>query len=191
VRKELEMATRALDVRHWTREEYEQLDGTGYFASGQRVELVEGVIYEMSPQKGRHAAGIRGVEEALRAVFRQGYDVRTQLPIALGADSEPEPDVAVVPGSWRDYPDAHPTTAVLIVEVSDSSSFHDRERKRALYARAGIPEYWILDLSEDRLEVYRNPVENGYRTRLLLSSGSTIEPLASTGASVAIADILP
>ncbi|MES1244368.1 MAG: Uma2 family endonuclease [Acidobacteriota bacterium] len=185
------MATRALDVRHWTREEYEQLAGTGFFASGQRTELVEGVIYEMSPQKGRHAAGIRGVEEALRAVFRQGYDIRTQLPIALGMDSEPEPDVAVVPGSWRDYPDAHPKTAVLIVEVSDSSFFHDRERKRTLYARAGIPEYWTLDLSEDRLEIYRNPGESGYQTRLLLSSGSSVEPLASPGAAVAIADILP
>lgn len=185
------MATRALDVRHWTREEYERLADTGHFASGQRVELVEGVIYEMSPQKGRHAAGIRGVEEALRAAFRQGYDVRVQLPIALGPDSEPEPDVAVVPGSWRDYPDAHPTTAVLVVEVSESSSFHDRERKRSLYARSGVPEYWILDLSEDRLEVYRNPGEAGYEIRLLLKSGDSVAPLASPGVPVAIADILP
>jgi Uma2 family endonuclease len=185
------MATRALDVRHWTREEYERLAGTGHFASGQRVELVEGVIYEMSPQKGRHAAGIRGVEEALRAAFRQGYDVRVQLPIALGPDSEPEPDVAVVPGSWRDYPDAHPTMAVLVVEVSESSSFHDRERKRALYARSGIPEYWILDVTEDRLEVYRNPGEGGYETRLLLKSGDSVAPLASPGVPIAIADILP
>lgn len=185
------MATRALDVRHWTREEYEQLAGTGLFPSGQRVELVEGVIYEMSPQKGRHAAGIRGVEEALRAAFRQGYDVRVQLPIALGPDSEPEPDVAVVPGSWRDYPDAHPTTAVLIVEVSESSSFHDRERKGALYARSGIPEYWILDVSEERLEVYRNPGEGGYETRLLLTSGNSVTPMASPGRTIAVADILP
>jgi Uma2 family endonuclease len=185
------MATRALDVRHWTRDEYERLAGTGFFASGQRAELVEGVIYEMSPQKGRHAAGIRGVEEALRTAFRQGHDVRVQLPLALDPDSEPEPDVAVVLGSWRDYPDTHPTTAVLIVEVSDSSSFHDRERKRALYARAGVPEYWILDLSEDRLEVYRDLGESGYETRLLLKSGDSLTPLASPGATVAVADILP
>jgi Uma2 family endonuclease len=174
-----------------TREEYEQLAGTGRFPSGQRVELVDGVIYEMSPQKGRHAAGIRGVEEALRAAFLKGCDVRVQLPIALGPDSEPEPDIAVVPGSWRDYPDAHPTTAVLVVEVSDSSSFHDRERKGSLYARSGIPEYWILDVTEERLEVYRNPGESGYETRLLLKSGDFVAPMASPGANIAVADLLP
>jgi len=185
------MATRAVDVHRWTREEYEQLAAVGVFQPAERVELVDGVIYEMSPQKGRHAAGIRGVEEALRAAFLKGYDVRAQLPIALAPDSEPEPDVAVVSGSWRDYPDAHPTTAVLIVEVSDSSSFHDRERKRGLYARAGVPEYWILDVVADRLEVYRDLGAGAYQTRLLLQPGDTVVPLANPGAAIAVADLLP
>lgn len=185
------MATRAVDVRRWSREEYEQLAASGFFQPGERVELVEGVIYEMSPQNGRHAAGIRGVEEALRAIFRQGFDVRTQLPLALGSHSEPEPDVAVVPGGWRDYPDSHPTTAVLIFEVSDSSSFHDRQRKGGVYARAGIPEYWLLDVVAQRLEVYRDPGAGVYQTRLLLEAGDTVSPLASPGAPVAVADLLP
>ncbi len=185
------MATRAVDVRHWTRDEYEQLAESGAFPPGKRLELVDGVIYEMSPQKGRHAAGIRGVEEALRAAFPRGHDVRVQLPLSLTADSVPEPDIAVVPGSWRDYPDHHPTTAVLVVEVSESSFFHDRERKRSLYARAGIPEYWILDVAENRLEVYRSAGESGYESRLLLSAGDSLSPLASPDSSIAISDLLP
>lgn len=185
------MATRAVDVRRWSREEYEQLAAAGFFQPDERVELVEGVIYEMSPQNGRHAAGIRGVEEALRSIFGQGYDVRTQLPLALGPHSAPEPDVVVVPGSWRDYRDSHPTTAVLIVEVSDSSSFHDRERKGGAYARAGIPEYWLLDVVAERLEVYRSPGEGSYQTRLLLKAGDTVNPLASPGSAIPVADLLP
>jgi len=86
---------------------------------------------------------------------------------------------------------AHPTTAVLIVEVSDSSSFHDRERKRSLYARSGIPEYWILDVVASRLEVYRDPGEGGYQARLLLEADDSVVPLANSGAAIAVADLLP
>lgn len=185
------MATRAVDVRRWTREEYEQLAAAGFFQPGERVELVEGVIYEMSPQNGRHAAGILLVHDALRSAFPQGHQIRIQLPLLLGSDSEPEPDVAVVPGGPRDYIPSHPTTAVLIVEVSDSSSFHDRERKGGVYARAGIPEYWLLDVVAERLEVYRNPGAGIYQTRHHLKTGDTVTPLANPGASIAVADLLP
>ena len=185
------MATRALDVRRWTRQEYEQLAESGFFPPGQRVELVDGIIYEMSPQKGPHATGILLVTEALRAAFPRGYQIRVQLPLILGDEAEPEPDLAVVPGDPRDYVQAHPATAVLIVEVSDSSSFHDRERKRALYARSGIPEYWILDVVADRLKVHRDPDAGSYRTGLVLEAGDTIAPLASPGATIAVADLLP
>jgi len=88
----------------------------------------------------------------LSRIFGDGWDVRGQMPLALGDDSEPEPDVAVVAGSPRDYRDAHPTTAALIVEVADASVAYDRKRKAPLYARAGIPEFWLLVLSEEKLE---------------------------------------
>lgn len=189
--EESEMATRAVDVYRWTREEYEQLADQGFFPPGKRVELIDGVIYEMSPQKSPHATGILLVTEALRAAFPQGHQFRVQLPLVLGEESEPEPDLAIVPGSPRDYSESHPETAILVVEVSDSSSFHDRERKRSLYARWAIPEYWILDVAGKQLEVYRNPGEGGYQTRLILKAGDTITPLASPGASIAVADLLP
>lgn len=189
--EESEMATRAVDVYRWTREEYYQLAEKGFFPPGKRVELIDGVIYEMSPQKSPHATGISLVLEALRAAFPKGHHVRVQLPLALGGDSEPEPDLAVVPGGPRDYMKDHPETAVLIVEVSDSSAFHDRERKRSRYARSAIPEYWIVDVAGKQLEVYRNPGEGSYQTRLILKAGDTVAPLASPEAAIAVADLLP
>ena len=95
---------------------------------------------------------VRMVEEALRGVFRAGWDVRSQLPIALDPDSEPEPDVSVVPGSFRDYPTGHPTSPVLVVEIADTSLALDRGEKAGLYAHAGIQEYWIVDLVGARPE---------------------------------------
>jgi len=189
--EESEMATRAVDVYRWTREEYYQLAEKGFFPPGKRVELIDGVIYEMSPQKSPHATGILLVTEALRGAFPQGHQIRVQLPLALGKHSEPEPDLAVVAGGPRDYAKDHPETAVLIVEVSDSSSFHDRERKRSRYARSAIPEYWIVNVSGQQLEVYRNPGEGSYQTRLILKAGDTVAPLANPEAAIAVADLLP
>jgi Uma2 family endonuclease len=140
------MATATIDTRRWTREEYERLVEQGFFHPEERLELVEGVIYEMTPQSSFHATGVRAVHLALESVFAQGYDVRPQLPLAVGDDSEPEPDIAVVQGAWQDYSHSHPFTAVLVVEVADSSLLHDRKRKTRLYAQAGIPEYWIDNL---------------------------------------------
>ena len=93
------MATATIDTRRWTREEYERLVEQGFFHPEERLELVEGVIYEMTPQSSYHATGIRATQRALEPIFTEGYDIRPQLPLALGDDSEPEPDVAVVPGT--------------------------------------------------------------------------------------------
>jgi Uma2 family endonuclease len=185
------MATSAVDVRRWTREEYNQLASAGVLRPDERLELIDGVIYEMTPQNSRHAVSITALQEALRGAFPQGHHIRVQLPLALGLDSEPEPDLAVVRGSWRDYRDGHPTTATLVAEVSDSSSAHDRKRKQSLYARAGIPEYWILDVAAGRLEVYREPAEASYRSRGVLQTGDAVTPLSAPAASIAVADLLP
>lgn len=185
------MATASVDTRRWTREEYERLVEQGFFDPEERIELVDGAIYEMTPQTSFHAAGIRATDSALRPVFTEGYDIRSQLPLALGLDSEPEPDVAVVPGKWEDYIRSHPTSAVLIVEVADSSLLHDHKRKTGLYARAGIPEYWILNLVKRCLEVFRNPHDGAYTVHLILHDGDSVSPLARSEAAIAVGSLLP
>jgi len=185
------MTTAAVDVRRWTLEEYERLVEQGFFHPEEKIELVDGVIFEMTPQSSRHASGVRLTELALQPLYREGFDVRTQLPLALGLDAEPEPDVAVVPGHARDYIAAHPTTAVLIVEVADSSLLHDRKRKARLYARAGIPEYWLLNLVDWCLEVFRDPKAGSYATRTILREGDSVAPRTRPEAEIPVADLLP
>jgi Uma2 family endonuclease len=185
------MVTATVDNRRFTREEYERLVEQGYFHPEERIELVDGILYEMTPQNSFHATGVRGSHEALRPVFSEGYDIRSQLPLALGFDSEPEPDIAVVLGSWRDYSRSHPTSAILIVEVADSSLIHDRKRKTSLYARSGIPEYWILNLVRWCLEVYRGPKDGVYTSRTVLREGDSVSPLSRSEVSIPVASLLP
>lgn len=188
------MAVAIDDTHRWTREEYERKAAEGFFSPDARVELIEGIVYDMAPQKSPHATAYRLTQEALRSVFpldSGAYEIRGQLPLALSEDSEPEPDIAVVKGSIRDYLEDHPTTALLIVEVADSTLFHDRKRKVPLYARLGIPETWLLNLPRRVLEVYRNPLDGVYRTHLILQAGDTVSPVARPDASLAIADLLP
>jgi Uma2 family endonuclease len=187
------MAIAAVKEHHWTREEYEHLASSGAFPPDARTELIDGVIYDMAAQNSLHATGYRLVQEALRPLFpaASGFDVRGQLPLALGERSEPEPDVAVVRGSIRDFRDSHPTTALLVVEVADSSLLHDRKRKVPLYARAGIPEYWILNLVRRCLEVYREPDGGTYRSKTVLRSRDTVSPPARPDVRLSIADLVP
>jgi len=185
------MATAAVDTRHWTREDYEQLIADGYFRPGERVELVDGVIYEMPQQKGYHAEGVTLVDYALRSILPEGVFIRVQMPLALGIDSEPEPDIAVVRGRPGDYSPEHPTTAELVIEVADSSLYHDRKRKGSLYARVGIPEFWLLNLVKRRLEVYRDPKDGAYASRAVRGAGDTVSPLSRPDATIAVASLLP
>lgn len=185
------MAVATVEVHRWTREEYERMAAAGFFPPEARVELVEGVVYDMAPQTSFHSTGVYAFEEELRAVFSSGYAIRAQMPLALGDDSEPEPDIAVVPGSFKDYAYAHPTTAVLVVEVADSSISHDKRRKIPLYAQAGIPESWLLNLRRKVLEVYRDPVDGLYRSRTLLRLGDTVSPLARPEAVLSVASFFP
>jgi Uma2 family endonuclease len=184
------MATAAVETRRWTREEYERLVEQGFFGPEERSELVEGAIYEMPPQSNSHALGLSLTHLALQRLYPVGYYIRIQMPLALGLDSEPEPDLAVVPGHPRDWRDGHPSSAELIVEVADRSLLHDRKRKAGLYARAEIPEYWILNLVNRCLEVYRRPLAGAYASRAVLRDDDSISPLARPEASIAVADLL-
>jgi Uma2 family endonuclease len=180
-------------LRRWTVAEYYQAAEAGVFHPEERLELIEGEIFRMSPQDSPHATACDLTEDALRGVFGRGYRVRTQKPLSLGADSVPEPDLAVVRGGVRDYAKAHPTTAELVVEVADSSLGYDRNRKAPLYARAGVPDYWILNLSERVLEIYRDPdPANGqYRQITRLGEDESISPLAAPTASILVRELLP
>ena len=118
------------------------------------------------------------------------------MPLALDPDSEPKPDIAVVLGSPRDYRDAHPTSAELIVEVADSTLAYDRERKAKLYAQAGIQECWILNLLDRQLEIYRQPKSvpastPSYNNHEVKTSSETIIPCRGPQKSIVIADLLP
>jgi Uma2 family endonuclease len=180
----------AVKIHQWTREEYEQAAEAGLFKD-RRVELVDGVVYDMPPQLSPHATGLQKALWALRAAFPSGWDIRSQLPLALGPKSMPEPDIAVVVGDPDDYLAQHPSEAVLVVEVADSSQFHDRKRKAKIYAGAAFPEYWIVNLRFDVVEVLRDPADGVYRTRKTYRRGETISPLARPDASIAVDDLLP
>jgi Uma2 family endonuclease len=184
------MAVPAVDIRRWKREDYERLVEEGFFRPGERVELVDGIIFEMSPQSVRHAVAVRLARRILGRIFSEGFDFLVQMPMALGDDSEPEPDVAVVPGDPRDHLTSHPQTALLILEVAETSLQHDRE-KASPYARAGIPDYWILILGSRQLEVLRDPVDGVYRSRTLLNATDRIAPLVRPEAVLKVADLLP
>jgi len=185
------MSPQGFQLYRWTRQDYAKIAAKGIFHPEARLELIRGNVIQMSPQTSFHATTIRLIEEALRSVCSQGYDVRVQLPLALMPDSEPEPDIAVVSGKPRDYRNKHPETALLIVEVSDSTLIMDRKYKKKLYAGCKIPEYWILNLKSRCLEVYRKPVKESYRMQEIFHAGDTVSPLFNPEASVAVADLLP
>lgn len=193
------MSLRAVvQLRRFTGEEYDRLVQRGFFQPEERVELVDGEIVTMMSQGSDHAVGTSLVEAALRAAFGKGNYVRTQMPLALDAMSRPEPDVAVVRGSPRDYRDAHPVTALLVVEVADATLDYDREWKGSLYARAGIADFWIVNLVARVVEIHREPVAVPaarfgweYRRVERLAPPASATPLAAPGASVSLADLLP
>ncbi len=128
----------------------------GWFQN-QRVELIEGDVMVLSPQGPSHSYLTDRVATLLRNSGWSGVWVRMQLPIDFGLYSDPEPDVSVVSGSSDDYRRAHPTSALLIVEVSDTTLTYDRGRKASLYAMRAVAEYWIVNVQDDQLEIHRDP----------------------------------
>ena len=184
--------------RRFTRLEYERMIECGIFTPGERIELIAGALLVAEPQGSRHSTAINLVADAVRVAFGAGWYVRVQLPIALDDDSEPEPDVAVVPGAPRDHRDAHPSRPALVVEVAEESLRGDRGHKGSLYARGGVTDYWIVDVVSGALEVYRLPSPSAaaplgwtYADRRRLEAKETVSPLAAPGAIIAVADLLP
>jgi Uma2 family endonuclease len=175
-------------LKRWTREEYYRLADDGWF-DGQNVQLIEGEIIEMPPQKHPHSFAVSIAAKFLRLAFGEGYWVREEKPLHVARDSEPEPDVAVVVGDERDFTD-HPTSAVMVVEVSESSLPLDR-RKAKLYAAAKVEEYWIVNLNERRLEVFRRPIpqEGRYAETIVLSSSDAASPQTRPNVKLTVSDL--
>lgn len=187
-----------VQTHRWTRAAYDRLIEIGVFQSGDRVELLGGELIVSEPQSEPHYTAICLIEEALRTALGVGWFVRPQGPIALDDESEPEPDIAVVPGTSRDYSRGHPARPVLVIEVAATSFFLDRKHKGSLYARAGLIDYWILDLAHRRLEVHRDPAPDtstpfGWRYSSVeyLDADATVAPLAALDARVRVSDLLP
>jgi Uma2 family endonuclease len=179
------------------RSRYDQLVEAGIFGPEDRVELLDGLLVAREPQGERHATVVGLVRAALEKVFGGAYHIREAKPIALDEQSEPEPDVVVVPGRLRDYLTAHPSRPVLVVEVADTSLALDRLRKGGLYARAGIADYWVANLIDEVLEVYREPVRapSGrgawkYNSVRLLRRNAIVTPLAAPRARISVAALL-
>jgi Uma2 family endonuclease len=171
----------------WTCAEFHRFADMGVF-EGRRAMLIDGVILEQGPMNPPHAITLGLVEEAIRAAFGTGWWLRQQSPLILGQDTDPEPDLAVVPGRPRDYA-GHPTTVDLLVEVADSSLAFDTNEKRLLYARAGICDYWVVDVNGRRLLVYRDPQGGDYATQMVFGPADAVSPL-TTPAAVRVADLL-
>ncbi|PYM99940.1 MAG: hypothetical protein DME07_18155 [Candidatus Rokuibacteriota bacterium] len=192
------MASYEPRTRRLSRAEYDRLIELGVFQPGEDIELIGGELVVAEPQGAPHYTAIRKTAKALEAAFGPGWEVRTEGPIGLDDDSEPEPDIAVVPGNPDDYARAHPSHPALTVEVAESSLAIDRQHKGSLYARAGLADYWVLNLVDRVLEVYREPAPDseavfGWRyARLDVFDGAArVTPLAAPGSSIAVSLLLP
>src|SRR5262249_42247280 len=141
--------------RTWSKAEYYQMAELGWFR-GQRAELIEGEIVAQSPQNWPHSVTTSRAGERLANAFGASAWVRTRMPLDFGETSEPDPDVSVVPGRRGDY-SAHPTSALLVVEASETTLRYDRWDKASFYAAHGVADYWVVDLVHNRLEVRRSP----------------------------------
>ncbi len=189
--------TEEYSPRRFTLEEFYRMGKAGLFQD-ERVELVEGEIVCMSPIGPEHDAGVDLIAEAIRAAFVGAFRVRVQSTVQVARTSDLHPDIAVVVGRARDYSRAHPQTAVLVVEVAETSLQYDRRVKTALYARANVPEYWIVNLKERQLEVYLESEEipdrprgYGYRTSHVYKPGDIVSPLGAPSAIIKVEDLLP
>jgi Uma2 family endonuclease len=171
------------------RVEFDRLVDLGAFED-ERVELLAGVLVEMSPQGVEHAGVSALLAEILILALSGRARVRSHSPLSLSNESEPEPDVAVVP--LGDYRRAHPTAAHLVIEVADSSLRKDREIKTQLYADAGIPEYWLVDWGARVIEVHRTPARGArYSDVRVVARGETLSPLAFADVHVDVDALFP
>ena len=177
--------------RLFTVEEYHRMAEAGILSEDDRVELIEGELVTMSPIGSRHAATVARLTALLFPIRGRGI-LWVQNPIRLGAHSEPQPDVALLRYRPDFYASAHPgpEDVLLVVEVAETSADYDRSVKIPLYARHGIPEAWLVDLLEERIEIYRHPTPQGYQDLHIAHRGETVRPTTLPDLELSVDDIL-
>lgn len=186
-----EITPTSLHLHRWTRDQYEQMVEAGVLTPEDRVELLDGQIVTMSPQNSRHATVVTLCRDALHTTCSGDYHLRTQAPLALGRHTEPESDIALVPGNASSYWEQHPSQADLVVEVADSSLEKDRDQKRRVYAQHSVPEYWIINLRSRHVEVYRSPSEDEYATKATARQGDQIAPQVASCSPLSVSQLIP
>jgi Uma2 family endonuclease len=182
-----------LVTKSFTVEEYERMTETGILAEDDRVELIEGMIIEMTPIGSRHAACVARLTHLLTQRLGNQAIVWVQNPVRLSRHSEPQPDLALLRPRHDFYAGGHPEPAdvQLLIEVADASLETDRTVKVPLYAKAGIPETWVVDLEGGRVEVFRGPNPDGYESVRAVPRGESVAPEAFPVATLAVGDLLP
>ncbi len=177
--------------RKFTVEEYHRLAEAGILGEDDRVELIDGEIVQMSPIGARHAACVARLTRQLGRLEERAI-LWVQNPIRLGDFGEPQPDVALLRHRPDFYAAGHPgpEDVLLVVEVAETSAAYDRQVKVPLYARWGVPEAWLVDLEQDRIEVYRGPSPEGYREVQVVARGEQVAPAAFPEAELRVDGLL-
>ena len=187
------LATVDVRRRRFTVEEYDRMAEVGIFGPEDRVELIEGDIVQMSPIGIRHAACVTALNRRLMSAAGDSTVLLPQDPVRLFSDTEPQPDVVLLrpPEALYWQRKAGPADPMLVVEVADTSYRFDRYVKVPIYARAGIPEAWIVDLTRELVEVFRDPRGDGYASITRVERGANVAPAALPGAAIAVSEVLP
>jgi hypothetical protein len=174
-----------------TLDDYHRLGEAGILGEDDRVELLEGQLVDMSPIGPRHALAVDSLTELLVLAAAGLATVRVQNPIVLDDASEPQPDFTLLRKPWHGYPNAHPRPADvhLLIEVSDSSLEFDLGAKLELYARAGIREFWVVDLTENRVLVHRDPTDGRYGSITTVDMSGVLQVEALPSVTVPVARI--
>jgi len=182
-----------LPRRRFTVEEYHRMAEAGILHEDDRVELIEGEIVEMSPIGHHHIASVMALSRRLTLAVGDRAVMSPQNPVRLSRDTEPEPDVVLLRPPETRYWQQAPCVedVLLLIEVADSSYRYDRDVKLPLYARAGIPEVWVVDVADGAVEVHRQPGLRGYASAQRVERGGTIAPVAFPDATLAVAEVLP
>ena len=175
----------------FTVEEYYRLGEAGIFQPGDRVELLDGEILIMLPIGLRHVWAVTWITEWFNDRRRDRYAVSPGNPVFLHDYSEPQPDIMLVPRAGKKLHKSCPKEVFLLVEVSESSLAFDLGRKGKAYAKAGVREYWIVNLEEDVLEVFREPEGEGYKVALRFGLDESVSPLAFEDVVVPVTQIIP
>jgi Uma2 family endonuclease len=187
-----EMAV-VLKRRRFTLEEYQRLGETGIIHEDERVELVEGEIVEMSPIGWPHASVVARINHLFSARFASRAIVWVQNPLALPRQvSQFQPDLALLKPHADFYrrKGVEPEDALLVVEIMDSSVAYDRRVKLPIYAQGGVPEVWLVNVNRNTVEVWRNPMPDGYREQRLVDRTGTIAALAFPDIPLAVQDLV-